>query len=111
MCIGTVVTTINRILTSDLERKVDKMHPKEANRNMNENQIHILESFKTFIQLHKNQLESSGVPEHLWQSVHSKLINVVSRALKKANFFNFGNHYFVNHYFGNPEPRDFSVLL
>ena len=69
---------MNKILTSYLEGKVDKMHLKEANRNMNENQIHILESFKTFIQLHKNQLESSGVPEHLWQSVHSKLINAVS---------------------------------
>ena len=69
---------MNKILTSLLERKVDKMHPKEANRNMNENHIHNLESFKTFIQLHKNQLKSSGVPEHLWQSAHSKLINAVS---------------------------------
>ena len=69
---------MNKILTSYLEGKVDKMHLKEANRNMNENQIHNLESFKTFIQLHKNQLESSGVPEHLWQSAHSKLINAVS---------------------------------
>ena len=54
------------------------MHPKEHNRNMNENQAHNLESFKTFIQSHKNQLISSGVPEHLWQSAHSKLINAVS---------------------------------
>ena len=68
-------------LTSDLEGKVDKMHPKEHNRNMNENQAHNLESFKTFIQLHKNQLESSGVPAHLWQSAYSKLINAVSLLL------------------------------
>ena len=54
------------------------MHPKEHNPNMNENQTDNLESFKTFIQSHKNQLKSSGVPEHLWQSAHSKLINAVS---------------------------------
>ena len=72
---------MSKILTSDLDGKVDKMRLNEANRNMNENQIRNLESFKTFIQLHKNQLESSGVPAHLWQSAYSKLINAVSLLL------------------------------
>ena len=54
---------------------------------MNENQAHNLESFKTFIQLHKNQLESSGVPEHLWKSAYNKLINAVSlHSILAANF-------------------------
>ena len=65
------------------------MHLKESNRNMNENQMHHLESFKTFIQLHKNQLESSGVPEHLWQSAYSKLINKVSKPTLNSNIPHF----------------------
>ena len=72
---------MSKILTSDLEGKVDKMRLNKSNRNMNENKISNLESFKTFIQLHKNQLESSGVPAHLWQSAYSKLINAVSLLL------------------------------
>ena len=32
-----------------------------------------LDGFLAFVALHKNQLQSSAVPEHLWQTLYNKL--------------------------------------
>ena len=37
-----------------------------------------LDGYKKFLTQHRNQLESSGVPQHFWQTLYSKLVNVVS---------------------------------
>ena len=37
-----------------------------------------LNDHKVFVQQHKNQLEESGVPEHLWATLHNKLKHGVS---------------------------------
>ena len=37
-----------------------------------------INGYKIFISKHQNQLESSGVPNHLWQTLYKKLVNMVS---------------------------------
>ena len=37
-----------------------------------------VDGYKIFVTQHQNQLESSGVPQHFWQTVYKKLSNMVS---------------------------------
>ena len=43
--------------------------------------INGVNGYKIFVANHQNQLESSGVPQHFWQTVYRKLSNMVSRKL------------------------------
>ena len=41
--------------------------------------INGVNGYKIFVANHQNQLESSGVPQHFWQTVYRKLSNMVSQ--------------------------------
>lgn len=43
-----------------------------------------LNSYENFVHLHKNQLESSAVPQHLWKALHHKLDHAM---LDAGNYF------------------------
>jgi len=37
-----------------------------------------VDGYKIFVANHQNQLESSGVPQHFWQTLYRKLSTMVS---------------------------------
>ena len=43
-----------------------------------------INGYKIFISKHQNQLESSGVPSHLWQTLYKKLVNMVSSTFPES---------------------------
>ena len=50
----------------------------ESNGNEDPDGVNGVDGYKIFISKHQNQLESSGVPQHLWQTLYKKLVNMVS---------------------------------
>ena len=50
----------------------------ESERNENPGTINGVDGPRIFISKHQNQLESSGVPQHLWTTLYRKLMNMVS---------------------------------